>query len=110
MASISASRHTAAATRVTGSNRPAAPSSSSTPVTVTSRPGAGNRGGTIAMRSRRIGGAKWATPVSTNIAASPTAIAAVQLLTYADTKPTGDPGDDAAHEQGDQRSHLNLLI
>ncbi|GLE51342.1 hypothetical protein ATCCBAA256_09280 [Mycobacterium montefiorense] len=81
IASISASRHTAAAVRVAVSSSPAAPSSSSTPVTVTSRPGAGNRGGTIAIRSRRIGGAKCAIPVRTNMAASPTVIAAVQPVT-----------------------------
>ena len=50
-------------------------------LTVTSKAGAGNRGGTIAIRSRRSGGAKCAIPVRTNIAATPTAIAAVQLLT-----------------------------
>ena len=38
MASISAIRHSAAATRVDGTNNPAAPSNSSAPVTVTSAP------------------------------------------------------------------------
>jgi len=81
MASIRANKHRAAATRVTGSTKPTAPSNSSSPVMVTSTPGAGNRGGTIAMRSARRRGAKCAVPVSTNMAASPTAIEADQLLT-----------------------------
>src|SRR5690242_10974675 len=80
--SINANRHTAAAGLVGRYSSPAAPASSSTPVTVTSNPGAGNGGGTIAIKSRRSGLTKCATPVITNMAASPTAAACGQLSTY----------------------------
>jgi len=81
IASINSSRQTAAAIRVAGTNRPAAPNSSIAPVKLTSNPGAGSRGGTIAIRLPRSGGTKCATPVSTNIAARPTAIALTQVST-----------------------------
>jgi hypothetical protein len=50
-------------------------------VIVTSDPGAGSGGGTIAIMSRRIAGTKCATPVITNITARPTAMACGQLST-----------------------------
>jgi len=50
-------------------------------VVVTSSAGFGNRGGTIAIMSRRIPGTKWATPVIVNINARPTAMAAGQEST-----------------------------
>ncbi len=48
---------------------------------MTSTPGAGSRGGTIAIMSRRIPGAKWAAPVIVNITARPTAMAGGQQST-----------------------------
>ncbi len=81
IATINRNRQTAAATRGGGYSRPAPPSSSSAPVMVTSSPGAGSRGGTIAIMSRRSGLTKCATPVTTNIAARPTAMALGQLST-----------------------------
>src|ERR1700722_12873124 len=83
IANINTNRHPAAATRVGGYSSPPAPSSSSTPVIVTSNPAAGRAGGTIAIMSRRIAGTKCATPVIANIAASPTATACGQLSTWA---------------------------
>jgi hypothetical protein len=77
---ISRNRQTAAATRVGGYSSPTAPSSSSTPVMVTSSAGAGSLGGTIAIMSRRRP-TKCATPVIVNITARPTAIACGQPST-----------------------------
>jgi hypothetical protein len=82
IATISTANATAAGTRVGGYSSPAAPSSSSTPVTVTSNSGAGRRRGTIAIRSLRNGLTKCATPVTTNIRARPKEIASGQLPTY----------------------------
>ena len=70
MAIISNESPVAAATDVRRYTRPAAPASSSTPVIVTSTPGAGSDGGTISTSSPRIP-TKWATPVIANIVASP---------------------------------------
>jgi hypothetical protein len=53
---------------VAGINSPTAPASSATPVNSTNRSGRGNHGGTMAMRSFRMG-AKCDTAVNTNIVA-----------------------------------------
>src|SRR4029450_1115751 len=67
-----------ASQRVCGIWIPTAAASSRMPVTVTSKSGLGNAGGTIATRSLRIR-LKWADAVSSSIAERPNLAAAVQL-------------------------------